>query len=106
MVSAPEVATTVVEPCNNVLCSDSLLEHRDVTLVVDSETLYEIRRCNLDVERTRHIDLNHLLAQVIPSLTVSLRFDRTLDVDVMEFKTNLVLDPRIRFMLGSYPPVI
>ena len=43
---------TVVEPYNTVLCTDSLLEHRDVTLVVVSETLYEIRRCNLDVERT------------------------------------------------------
>ena len=106
MVSAPEVATTVVEPYNNVLCADSLLEQGDVTLVVDSKTLYGIRRCNLDVERTRLIDWNNLLAQVIPSLTVSLRFDRTLDVDVMEFKTNLVLDPRVRFMLGSYPPVI
>ena len=97
---------TVVVPYNTVLCTDSLLEHRDVTLVVVSETLHEIRRCNLDVERAAHIDLNHLLAQVIPSLTVSLRFDRTLDVDVMELKTNLVLDPRIRVMLGSYSPVI
>ena len=95
---------TVVERYNTVLWTDSLLEHRDVTLVVDSETLHEIRRCNLDVERTPHIDLNHLLAQVITSLTVSLRFDRTLDEDVMELKTNLVLDSRTRFMLGSHPP--
>ena len=29
-------------------------------MVVDSETMSEIRRCNLDVERTPHIHLNRL----------------------------------------------
>jgi tubulin alpha len=50
--------------------------------------------------------LNRLIAQVISSLTASLRFDGALNVDVTEFQTNLVPYPRIHFMLTSYAPVI
>ncbi len=35
--------------------------------------------------------LRRLIAQVISSLTASLRFDGALNVDVTEFQTNLVL---------------
>jgi hypothetical protein len=47
-----------------------------------------------------------LVAQVISSLTASLRFDGALNVDITEFQTNLVPYPRIHFMLSSYAPVI
>ena len=50
--------------------------------------------------------LRRLIAQVISSLTASLRFDGALNVDVTEFQTNLVPYPRIHFMLSSYSPVI
>ena len=50
--------------------------------------------------------LCRLIAQVISSLTASLRFDGALNVDVTEFQTNLVPYPRIHFMLSSYSPVI
>ena len=43
---------------------------------------------------------------VISSLTASLRFDGTLNVDVSKFQTNLVPYLRIHFMLSSYAPVI
>jgi len=50
--------------------------------------------------------LNRLLAQIISSLTASLRFDGALNVDITEFQTNLVPYPRIHFMLSSYAPII
>ncbi len=53
-----------------------------------------------------HTHTNRLIAQVISSLTASLRFDGALNVDVTEFQTNLVPYPRIHFMLSSYAPVI
>jgi len=46
------------------------------------------------------------VAQVISSLTASLRFDGALNVDVTEFQTNLVPYPRIHFVLSSYAPII
>merc|ERR1719392_403804 len=53
-----------------------------------------------------YTNLNRLIAQVISSLTASLRFDGALNVDVTEFQTNLVPYPRIHFMLTSYAPII
>merc|ERR1712206_33734 len=46
------------------------------------------------------------LAQIISSLTASLRFDGALNMGVTEFQTNLVPYPRIHFMLSSYAPII
>jgi len=51
-------------------------------------------------------NLNRLLAQIISSLTASLRFDGALNVDITEFQTSLVPYPRIHFMLSSYAPII
>merc|ERR1712032_1715125 len=104
--ACPQVATAVVEPYNTVLCVHSLLEHTDVTIMYDNEALYDICRRNLDIERPTYTNLNRLLAQIISSLTASLRFDVALNVDITEFQTNLVPYPRIHFMLSSYAPVI
>merc|ERR1712054_496463 len=104
--SCPQISSACVEPYNTVLCVHSLLEHTDVTNQVDNEALYDICRRNLDIERPTYTNLNRLLAQVISSLTASLRFDGALNVDITEFQTNLVPYPRIHFMLTSYAPVI
>jgi tubulin alpha len=66
----------------------------------------DICRRSLDIERPTYTNLNRLIAQVISSLTASLRFDGALNVDVTEFQTNLVPYPRIHFMLSSYAPII
>merc|ERR1719258_581691 len=104
--ACPQVSTAVVEPYNCVLSTHSLLEHTDVSFMVDNEALYDICRRNLDIERPTYTNLNRLLAQVISSLTASLRFDGALNVDITEFQTNLVPYPRIHFMLTSYAPII
>ena len=96
---SPQVSTSVAEPYNSFLSTHSLLEHTDVTV-------YDICRRNLDIERPTYINFNKLIAQVISSLTASLRFDRALNVDFTEFQTNLVPYPRIHFMFSSYTPVI
>ncbi|KAF6135583.1 hypothetical protein GIB67_015436 [Kingdonia uniflora] len=84
----------------------SLLEHTDVVVLLDNEAIYDICRRSLDIERPTYINLNRLVSQVISSLTESLRFDGALNVDGIEFQTNLVPYPRIHFMLFSYAPVI
>merc|ERR1711953_162061 len=103
---SPDVSTAVVEPYNSVLSTHSLLEHADVAFILDNVAIYDICRRNLDIERPTYTNLNRLIAQVISSLTASLRFDGALNVDVTEFQTNLGPYPRIHFMLSSYAPVI
>jgi len=89
-----------------VLSTHSLLEHTDVAFMLDNEAIYDICKRALDIDRPTYTNLNRLVAQVISSLTTSLRFDGALNVDITEFQTNLVPYPRIHFMLCSYAPVI
>jgi len=103
---SPQVSTAVVEPYNSVLSTHSLLEHTDVAVMLDNEAIYDICRRSLGIEKPTYTNLNRLIAQVISSLTASLRFDGALNVDINEFQTNLVPYPRIHFMLSSYAPVI
>jgi len=103
---SPQVSTAVVEPYNSVLSTHSLLEHTDVAFMLDNEAIYDICRKSLGIEKPSYTNLNRLVAQVISSLTASLRFEGALNVDINEFQTNLVPYPRIHFMLCSYAPVI
>ena len=67
------------------------------------------------------MNLNRLIAQVVSSVTASLRFDGSLNVDLNEFQTNLVpyvlvnvsslpltlsRFPRIHFPLATYAPLL
>ncbi|CDR40239.1 CYFA0S04e06656g1_1 [Cyberlindnera fabianii] len=103
---APQVSTSVVEPYNTVLTTHTTLEHADCTFMVDNEAIYDICRRNLDISRPSFSHLNQLIAQVVSSVTASLRFDGSLNVDLNEFQTNLVPYPRIHFPLVGYAPVV
>lgn len=103
---APQVSTSVVEPYNTVLTTHTTLEHADCTFMVDNEAIYDICRRNLDISRPNFSSLNNMIAQVVSSVTASLRFDGSLNVDLNEFQTNLVPYPRIHFPLVGYAPVV
>ena len=103
---APHVATAIVEPYNALLYTHTTLEHCDVAFLVDNQAIYDLCRTNLDIARPTYTSLNRLIAQIISSITASLRFDGALNVDLNEFQTNLVPYPRIHFPLVNYSPII
>jgi len=70
------------------------------------DSIYDICRRNLGITSPSFTNLNRLIAQVVSSITASLRFDGSLNVDLNEFQTNLVPFPRIHFPLATYAPVI
>ena len=82
------------------------MDHCDVGFLVDNQAIYDMCRTNLAVERPTYTNLNRLIAQIISSITASLRFDGALNVDLNEFQTNLVPYPRIHFPMANYSPVL
>jgi tubulin alpha len=103
---APMVSTAVVEPYNAVLTTHALLESTDVDFVFDNEAIYDLCKRNLGLDSPSSTNLNAIIAQVVSSLTASLRFAGDLNVDLNEFQVNLVPYPRIHFMMQAYAPIV
>ena len=101
-----KVSTAIVEPYNTILTNHSSLEFVDVVFLVDNQAIYDICKKNLQVDFPTYTNLNRLIAQIISSITASLRFEGALNVDLNEFQTNLVPYPRIHFPLATYNPVM
>ncbi|ORY83561.1 tubulin alpha [Leucosporidium creatinivorum] len=103
---APNLSSSVVEPYNAILTTHTSLEHVDCSFLIDNEAIYDICRSKLGVQSPGFTNLNRIIAQVVSSITASLRFDGSLNVDLNEFQTNLVPFPRIHFPLATYAPII
>lgn len=103
---APKMSSSVVEPYNSVLTTHTTLEHSDCSFMVDNEAIYDICKRNLNIAAPSFTNLNRIVAQVVSSVTASLRFDGSLNVDLNEFQTNLVPFPRIHYPLATYAPII
>merc|ERR550534_983675 len=102
---SPNISTCIVEPYNGLLSTHWLLDHTDVSLILDNEALYYLATAKLDVGRISYDILNRIIAKTISSMTAALRYDGELNVDMNEFQTNLVPFPRLHFMTTSLAPL-
>merc|ERR1739842_62340 len=98
-------STCVVEPYNSLLTTHWLLDHTEVSVLLDNEAIYEICQKHLDCKRPSYDNLNRLIGKAVSSMTASLRFEGELNVDLNEFQTNLVPFPRLHFMITSMAPI-
>lgn len=95
-----------MEPYNATLSTHGTLEYTDCSFVVDNEACYEICDRFLDVSRPTYVNINRMIVQVVSAVTASLRFEGSVNVDLLEFQTNLVPYPRIHFPLVTYAPFV
>lgn len=103
---APNISTVIVEPYNAVLTTHGSLDFEDCCFLIDNEALYDICARNLNVDRPTYTNLNRLEAQVVSSVTASLRFEGAVNLSLEELRTNLIPYPRIHFPLVTYAPII
>ena len=82
------------------------MDNSNCDIIVDNEAIYDICRRKLEIERPTHTNLNRLMAQIVSSITASLRFDGPLNTDLADLHTNLVPYPRIHFPMATYAPLI
>ncbi|XP_067649833.1 tubulin alpha-4A chain-like [Haliotis asinina] len=101
----PQLSDEIIAPYNAVLSTRSLLQYFDAAFVIDNEAVYNMS-CNLIRGRPTFANLNNVIAQIISSVTLPLRSQGTLNVDLKEIQTNLVPHPRIKFPVASYAPII
>ncbi|XP_052866824.1 tubulin alpha chain-like [Anopheles cruzii] len=103
---SPRVSPIIVEPYNAILASHVAMDHTDCAVVLDNEALYEVCDRSLAVREPTYTNLNRLVAQAVSCVTASLRFRGAINVDLLEFQTNLVPFPRIHYPLVTYSPLV
>ena len=71
--AAVQVSTSIVEPYNAVLYTHTTLEHCDCAFLVDNQAIYDLSQKSLGVQTPTYTNLNRIIAQVLSSVTASLR---------------------------------
>ena len=113
----------ITSPYNSVLSLNHLINYADCVLPVDNESLIEIvnnvksqnkktsknifgNKNDINEKGKKPYDeMNSIIAHLLSSLTCSMRFEGTLDVDINDITMNLVPFPRQHFILSSLSPL-
>lgn len=98
------ISDSAVEPYNAVLTLQKILDNADAAVVLDNEALFRIAKAKLK-RSPSYMDLNHIVALIMSSVTASLRFPGKLNTDLGEFVTNLVPFPGNHFFTASFAPM-
>ena len=112
----------ITSPYNSVLSLNHLINSADCVLPVDNESLIEIvnnvksqnktsknifgnKNDKNEKNKKPYDEMNSIIAHLLSSLTCSMRFEGTLDVDINDITMNLVPFPRQHFILSSLSPL-
>ncbi len=104
VVPSPLISDSAVEPYNAVLTLQRILDNADAAVLLDNEALFRIAKSKLH-RSPNYMDLNHIIALIMSSVTASLRFPGKLNTDLSEYVTNLVPFPGNHFLTASFAPM-
>lgn len=99
------LSKSIIEPYNAVLHLSKLIHHVDISFTLDNSAIYKLCQERMRIERPTYGNLNRVIAQVISSLTISLRRQSDFNIDINEYQTNLVPFQKRHFMLASFSPI-
>jgi tubulin beta len=100
-----KVSDIVVEPYNVTLAMQALIESVELCIPLDNEGLYDLCIRNLGLTNPAYGDLNHLVSLAMNGLTAGMRFPGQLNSDLRKTAVNLVMFPRMHFLLSSFAPL-
>ncbi|ETO34084.1 tubulin alpha-1 chain [Reticulomyxa filosa] len=103
---SPTLSTCVTEPYNALLATHWLIDHTDISLVLDNEAIYGLCQNKLFITKPDINNLNRLISKVISSMTTSLRFRAELNVYLDEYSTSLVAFQRLHFLTTGMSPIV
>ena len=84
-----------------------LLDHTEVSCFYSNESLYNICKQSLQMEKPDYLNMNRIIAKSVSILTgETLRWDNESDVDIKTYQTDLVPFARLHFMTMSLSPII
>jgi tubulin alpha len=95
---SPKLSTSITEPYNSIFGIHSQLNCIDCAFILDNKAIYEMSQKKLNIEKPTYTNINRIIAQVISSVTSSMRFNGSLNENLAEFKNNLVPYDRLKFM--------
>jgi hypothetical protein len=101
---SPVISDAAVEPYNAILTLQRIRDNADAAVILDNEALFRIAKSKLN-RAPNYMDLNHIVALIMSSITASLRFPGKLNTDLNEFVTNLVPFPGNHFLTASFAPM-
>lgn len=104
VVPSPLISDSAVEPYNAILTLQRILDNADAAVLLDNEALFRIAKSKLH-RSPNYMDLNHIIALIMSSVTASLRFPGKLNTDLSEYVTNLVPFPGNHFLTASFAPM-
>lgn len=103
---SPVQSNCIVEPYNALLATHWLLDHTELSLVMDNEALYGICQKELGIVRPTYSNVNRLIARAQSAMTANLRFEGELNATLASIQTNLTPFPRLHFITASHTPNI
>lgn len=101
-----QFSTGITEPYNAILALTSSIDQSELSILINNDSLYSLCDPSRRIWRTTFVDVNRIVAMLFSCLTVSLRFESPLNLDMIQLETNLVPFPRIHFPMLSYSPVV
>ena len=103
---SPNISTSVLEPYNSVLGTQALIEHMNLSILINNQALYHILDRYLYLQHATYTNLNRIIAEVVSSMTAPLRFNNGLKIDIGDLVSNLSPYPHIHFLHSSYAPIL